>query len=373
MIDWGNLISKLSPEKLASYLSIHNWVEIDPLFNGRVRQFLTPQQDDAILLPIDDSFSDYQAIMYRFLCTLAEAEKESVKGLYNKLVNPSCDILKWRIADDNTIDGSIPFSSMGSNIDYIKDMLCSACQDILNPCTYHAKLYTNEVQAQLKKYSFGQTEIGSYILNILCPLGFYQYQLFDPAEDLLPLSRRINLNILRNIDIIQRSVLENSQEMRDNVAGGNFSVNFLTSLSSLYEENKDSNLTISAAWNSTVPLLDEEPISIVQLQPRCIDKIGQAIEEFTPHEEQNAEAEYVGKIVSISADAEVGDREKCVVKLATVGDNFRTTTILVTLGYDAYFTVANSAFQTGANVKVKGLKTTTLRSIKLLDASLDII
>lgn len=373
MIDWENMISKLSPERLARYLTIHNWVEIDSLFEGKVRQFLNPQQNDAILLPTDNSFSDYQNIMYRFLCILAEEEKESLKGLYNKLVNPSCDILKWRIADENTFNGAIPFSSMGSNIDYIRDMLGSACLDILNPSPYHAKLYTNDVQTQLKKYSFGQTEIGSYILNILCPLGFYQYQLFDPNEETLPLSRRINLNVLRNIDKIQHSVLENSQEMRDNVAEGNISVNFLTSLSNLYEENMNSNLTISAAWNSTIPFLEGEPISTVQLQPCCIDKVGQTIEEFTQHEEQNVEVEYVGKIVSISTDAEIDDREKCVVKLATIGDNLRTTTILATLSYADFFNIADSAFQTGANVKVKGTKTTTFRSTKLSNARLEII
>lgn len=373
MMDLEKMISKLSPERLARYLSIHNWVEIDSLFEGKVRQFLNPQQDDAILLPTDNSFSDYNKIMYRFLCILAEEEKVTVKGLYNKLVNPSCDILKWRIADDNTFNGAIPFSSMGSNIDYIKDMLGSACLDILSPSSYHKKLYTNDVQNQLTKYSFGQTEIGSYILNVLCPLGFYQYQLFNPDEATLPLSRRINLNILRNIEKIQHSVSENSQEMRDNVAEGNISVNFLTSLSNLYEENKNSNLTISAVWNTSVPLMEDIPISTVQLLPQCIEKVGQTIEEFTPHEEQNVSVEYVGKIISISTDAEVDDREKCIVKLATIGDNLRTTTILAILSYAEYFNIADSAFRTGANVKVKGIKSTTPRSVKLSNAQLVII
>ena len=84
-MDLEKMISKLSPERLARYLSIHNWVEIDSLFEGKVRQFLNPQQDDAILLPTDNSFSDYNKIMYRFLCILAEEEKVTVKGLYNKL------------------------------------------------------------------------------------------------------------------------------------------------------------------------------------------------------------------------------------------------------------------------------------------------
>ena len=65
MMDLEKMISKLSPERLARYLSIHNWVEIDSLFEDKVRQFLNPQQGDAILLPTDNSFSDYNKISKR--------------------------------------------------------------------------------------------------------------------------------------------------------------------------------------------------------------------------------------------------------------------------------------------------------------------
>lgn len=373
MNSFDTLIRRLDPVKLCQYLMLQKWTEIDGLYDGKVRQFLNIEKGEAVILPMENSFSDYDQVIMRFVSTLARLEGMTEKGIFNKLLNPSCDILKWRIADDTTFNGAISFASMGTNIDYIKDMLGAACLDMKSPNAYHSKLYTKEVQDQLSKYSFGQTEIGSYILNVLCPLGYYQYQLFDPSEEQFPDSRRINLRLLRNINRIQKSAEDCSQEMRDNVEVGNISVNFLSSLIGLYETNKDAELTISADWNPSVPLPESEIVSNVILKPRCLDRVMSVIEDFTPKEEQNIEKTYVGKIINIGAEAEVNNREMVDIKVAVIGENLRTMTVNVSLSYTDNITVVDQAFQTGADVKVTGIKTSTSRSVKLSNASIEVI
>lgn len=364
------IISKIASENLAKYLLRCGWKEQGQLYNGRVLQFVSPSDDDGLLLPMDRDFSDYDEGMMRALRTIAEYEKLTLKGLYNKLSNPSCDMLRWRIADENTESGIISFNSMESNIDYIKDILSSTCLDILNPSTYHLKLYTKEVVDQISSYRFGQTEVGSYILNILCPLGYYQYQMFDPEEEKLPLTRRININLLNNIAKVQNSATENSSEIRDCVEQGIISVNFLTALTELYEENKDSELTLSASWNRAIPLI-AEPVSQVLLKPRCHDWVMTAIEEFTPKKEQNVKTTYYGKITNIGAEAEVNNRTMVDIKIATVGENMRTVIVNATLNYTEYFQIVDDAFQTGADIKVTGIMTSTARSIKLSNATIE--
>lgn len=372
MKEYEILVNKLSSEKIAQYLGLNSWSEGAPIFNGRVRQFINPDASDAILLPMDNGFSDYSRSIIRVIETIAKYENISVKGMFGKLINPSCDILKWRVADHSTINGSISFNSMEHNIQSIKDMLGSACLDILEPTSFHSKVYVKNVLEQISKYNFGQTEIGSYILNVLCPLGYYQYQLFNPAEEELPLSRRINLRVLRNISRVQKSIEDGSSEMRDNVAESKLSVNFLTALSELYEENKDSELTIKADWNKSVPNPISNPISMVMLNPRCIDKVMEVVEDFTPKEEQNIEKTYFGKIINIGAEAEVDSRNLVEIKIAAIGDGLRTITVNATLNYSEYFSIVDSAFQSGADIKITGIKTSTARSIKLSNAKIEL-
>lgn len=366
-------VSRLEGEKIARYLKLRNWHELGKLYSDRVEQLLSPDGNEVVMLPLVNTFSDYAEVMNKALSVIAGYEKTSVLHLFNVLVNPSYDFLRWRISGENTAGGIIPFNSMGANIDFIRDLLGSACLDILSPSVYHTKVYTKEVNDQLSLYSFGQTEIGSYIMNVLCPLGYYQYQLFDPVVENLPLARRINLNILNNIDLIQRSVEEHSQELNDSVESQSMSVNFLNSLSEMYEENKDTQITLSADWNLAIPHIgNPDPVSNVILKPNCIDKVMETVDKYTPQDEQDVPATFFGKITSIGTEAEIENRTVFDIKIATIGENLRTMYVTATLSYAQYFILADSAFQDGANVKVSGIKTTTARSTRLKDASIEL-
>ena len=280
-------INLLHNDKVCQYLSLKGWHEISTLFEGKVRQFLAPNEEYAILIPISREFSDYYRVMHDSLSVIAAYDNKTLNGLFNILINPSSDILKWRIADDNTSLGAISFNTMLDNIDNIKNILASTCIDIMNPSQYHKKVMVSDVQNQIASYKFGQTEIGSYILNLVSPLGFYQYQLFDPSVEELPMNRRINMRMLKTINDIQQSVLENSSQLDDNVASGSISVNFLTALTKIYDDNKDSDVSISAAWDINIPTIVDNPISNLTLYPRCIEKVVQTAEKYTPTQEQN--------------------------------------------------------------------------------------
>lgn len=371
-----NLISyidKLQNGKICDYLSLNHWHEISPLFDGKVRQFITPDEDEAILVPIDKNFVDFYRVMFDSLKLISKIEKTSIKALLNKLINPTADILKWRIADDDTSLGNIPFSSMSNNIEYIRDLLSATCSDILSPSVFHAKVSTKDVQEQLSKYKFGQTEIGSYIMNIICPLGYYQYQLFEPDVDKLPLSRQININLIDNINKIQQSIEDKSSKIKDEVAEGKISVNFLNSLVNIYEENKDSQFTISADWNPSVPNPSCVVRSSVELHHRYIDKVAEIAEEFTPSEPEDVEKTFFGKITNIAGEAEVENRDEISVIVAAIGDEKKCIKVKTMLNFSQYYEVVEEAFQRGADVKITGTLKSLKRQTILTSAKIEIV
>lgn len=369
MNDIKQLIDRLRKDKLCEYLLLNNWKELSPLFDGKIRQFLVPTEDEAILIPQTSEYTDYYRIIVDSLSVIALYEQTTLKGLFNKLINPTSDILKWRISDNGTLSGAISFNAMGNNIEYIKEMISSAYLDMLSPAVYHKKLSIKEVQEQIAKYRFGQTEIGSYILNLICPLGYYQYQVFNEYNE-LPLGRKINIRMLENINTIQNSIIDNNSQLDDKVSEGKISVNFLKSLSNIYEENKDSAFSITAEWSSYVPMQDDT-ISSVKLKPQCMEKVNAIAEAHTPKQEENVEKSFYGKIVNINGKPEVDERQNILVTVTTIGENNKCINVKVELNYNQYFGIVDAAFQEGSNVKVTGITSSTEKTIKLSDAKIE--
>lgn len=364
-------IDRIDMQMLCQYLLKKNWQPLSDLAGGKIKQFLCPNSQDVVYIPLINEFSDYYEVIYNSLRILSIVEKSSTQTIYNKLVNPSSDLLKWRISDNITSRGEIPFNAMQANIEHIKDLLSTACIDILVPRTlFHKKTQTKDVVKQINTYKFGQTEIGSYILNIICPLGYYQHTLFDSRVEELPLSRKINLKIFENIDMIQQSIKENSSLADEYVAAGNISVNFLNALTRLYEENTNADVNISASWNVDVPTPTPNPIASVKLDPRCLDKVVYIAERYMPQAELNIHKAYYGKITNIAGAAEVESRDKLNISVAAIGDEGKKITVKVELDNAQYSQLVTEAFNQGEDIRVEGMQTLKATSILLENATI---
>ena len=364
-------IDRINMQMLCQYLEKRNWRQLSDLAGGKVKQFIYPESEDVVYIPLTKDFSDYYDVIKDSLKILSIVEKSSIQAVYSKLINPSSDLLRWRIADDLTSRGEISFNAMQANIDYIKELLSATCVDIISPLTYHKKIQTQAVVKQMETYKFGQTEIGSYILNIICPLGYYQHTLFDPNAEELPLSRKINLRIFENIDTVQQSIKDNSSLADEKVAAGNISVNFLNALTRLYEENSNTDVNISASWNVDVPNPIPNPITAIKLEPRYIDKVTYIAEKYMPKAEQNITKAYYGKITNIAGAAEVESRDKLMISVAAIGDEGQKITVKVELDNAQYSQLVTEAFNQGADVRVEGLQTLKATSVRLENASLN--
>ena len=372
MMRYKQQIDRIDMSMLCQYLIKRDWQPLSDLAGGKIKQFIYPNSNDVVYIPLFKDFSDYYEVVNNSLQVLSVVENSPIRSIYNKLINPSSDLLQWRISDDMTSRGEISFNVMQANIEYIKDLLSTTCIDILTPRTlFHKKVQTKDVVKQIDTYRFGQTEIGSYILNIICPLGYYQYKLFDAHEEELPLSRKINLKIFENIHTIQQSIKENSSLADDYVAEGNISVNFLNSLTKLYEENINTDVYISASWNRDVPNPSLNPITAIQLEPRCIEGVVYIAEKYTPKTEQNIRKAYYGKITNIAGAAEVESREKLNISVAAIGDEGRKITVKVELDNAQYSQLVTEAFNFGEDVRVEGLQILKATSIRLENATIE--
>lgn len=349
-------LNLITTDVLGEVLSYLGWGERPAIRGGRVRQFISPDEEYSALLPPKD-MSDYYRIMSDSIREIADYEHKTIDEFVNKLLNPSYDIMKWRIASNATNGGRIPFFDMTDAIDRIKDMMATVCLDTMTPQRFHNMLYTPEVKKHLEGYSFGQTEIGSYIINLLCPLGNYEYVLFN-EEDELPLNRKININLLSSVNQIQEDLKKDSRAKFDeDVDAGKYSINFLDSLSEMYIQTKDVEMNITADWNTRIINPAGFNLSTVILQPRCCDDVQAIAEKYRPRKEQNTQKTYYGKISEISANPELAEREIVRIKIATIGENEQKINVNANLNYAQYNESVQEAFNNGLDIRLTGIMT----------------
>ena len=245
-------------------------------------------------------------------------------------------------------------------------MLLASCQDISTPSTNHKKK-TKENDKKLSECKFGQTEIGSYLFNVLCPLGPYQFEMF-PEEDIndVPYFRKVTTHLVNGIHSIQQNIKKgNADIVNERVEAGEYSVNFLTGLKDIYDDFEGVVLTIGAEWNHNVPLRVQVPADVIEIDTECRDQLETVIESHKPKTVIGTKQVYYGKISDVGGEPNIDNRDSINVSVAVIDENDRLNTVKFVLP-NARQTEVLDAFDSGRNIKVEGVViSSNVRGIKL--------
>lgn len=363
-----NVVKTISPTKICNYIRQRGWTELPDLRGGKVKQYLYPNTGFVILIPLDTTFTDYLNVLYDSIETISKVERSSIISVLSNIMNPAADILKWRIINNKTILGQIPLDLMEDYISKISYCVASTCLDVLNPKSYHNKIHTKEVNKEISKCSVGQTEFGSYIINLICPLGNYQYEVFNEPD--LPLMRKINIQLMDSIACINKSVQDNSSELDEKVDQGIMSVNFLDSISDFIEEHSTTSLKIHIVRSPSVP--DSDITEHTQtIERKIYQKVVDIADKYRPQEEKNVIKTLFGKISDIAGNPDPESREFVSIILVVIGDDYREQRVKVRLSSSYYQEISN-AFENGYTVKVRGKYTANGKNKTMDEVALSI-
>lgn len=347
-------IDHIKIDGIRMFLSQYGWTETEPLRNGSVLQFVSPDGNNAVHFPLDKTLRDYYEVVEYSLKNIALSLNIPIQTLVNRLLNPFYDILKWRMVD---YDGKVPFFSMINELAKIKKILAVSCLDILSPAKFHTKIYTKAVNDNMQGYSIGQSEHGSYILNVLCPLDNYQLYMYKDVDvDEMPLKRKINMCLLKNVNQIQKDLLEgNVNKVDEDVDMGKYSVNFLDAIGDVCTEDTGTKVNIIMDWCDAVqlpPCFDYSNVLFDTSYKRVINDIA---DKYRPKTAENHQKTFYGKIEAISAKPELLDREYVTIKIATIGDDNKKITVNAKLDYRLFYDKIERAFKKSENIKLSGI------------------
>lgn len=348
-------VSKIDPYIIMTYLKKMRW-EIYPLDRKDIRifQYRRGEMFEQVTIPLNRSLRDYDYAMYDTVCKIAHIENRSVKQQIMYFVYPNADILKIRLDKENIKTGNIPLDEAINLYENAKKLLSAAAQDIVHPKTIHVGRTDSLTQDFLSQCRFGQTEIGSYVISIVCPLvkpytpG--QLNLFpEDDEYAYSLGRMTTNRIITNINTIKQKIDSGNVESLTNCEE-NISLNFYEALNGLNSKEEKTSIEFDVNWSSGIHINRCQCDSVL-ITDQYYDPIEKIINEIKKSSYKTTTI--TGKITQLKAAPTVNERQYGCIVVAYIDDNKKSKSVTAVLTKKDYEN-AIKAHQHGKRVKLTG-------------------
>lgn len=357
-VDFFTMTENLNPLAVCKYLDETGW-ECIPLKRNNIKIYQYKRKDifEQVNVPISKELIDYKQAMYNVVKTISDIEKKSVEQIMLYLLNPNTDILKIRLSKQNIESGNIMFDDAIRLYDNAKKLLAATALDIINPKKIHYGRIDEPVQSFLNQCRFGQTEIGSYVVSVICPFAelsdtdeYKQLSIFSDEEQCAnSLTRKVTNKLMDNIAYIKNQI-DNGEEKVLSNEDVRISSNFFEALNGMNLQSENMFIEFTTEWAPAVKrnrsINNHIKISNDYYQP--IKNVIDCIKDKTAKR-----TEIIGRIKQLSASPIVDKRKDGKIVVVYIDDNNKAKSITVNLQKEDYEN-AVKAHQYGKTVKVIG-------------------
>ncbi|GAC1607409.1 MAG: hypothetical protein NVS3B3_10210 [Aquirhabdus sp.] len=251
---------EITVEQLHAYLRSKQWHE-----DGKIRSVATiwhrfDDEDSEILVPWI-SAKDYLPRMWQALLLLAAYEERIVADVIKDVRRILSNVITVRIIHDDTSDGTIPINDGVLLISKAKELLSAAAQSVYAK----RKQFTGSAPREAKEYLdtllLGQTEVGSYIVNVIAPAQQVT-DLNAPTAEAVPLGQVVTVNLVTSLEALKlaSAAYEKSGDLKafDDAVRSGASSNMCDALLGFSGEkhHREFEITVTGA---SVPMFESEP------------------------------------------------------------------------------------------------------------------
>jgi hypothetical protein len=264
-----SLTRLVTPRAVRVYAEGLGWQRLDGV-NGKIAVYKNPDSPlRQLIVPLDEQFDDYGVRTAEAIQRLAEFEKRPAKEILNHLLLPPSDLLFFREVSTDAEAGNLPLDHAVRMIDGTKKVLLSEAHSVLVPQPYHPRLSRSEAEDFLSRCRLGQTDRGSFVLTVACPLDL-KADLLGPGGE--PFSRRVTSLLMKSLEeLSQAADRMQIDALIDTSRHPGISANLCESLLLLRPAGDRSYLNITVSWSRALLPGRRESRREVQLRQEVFD------------------------------------------------------------------------------------------------------
>lgn len=356
-----DLTEKINPLSFAKYLKDTGWKQY-PTKRTDIKIFqciASAGEAFQAMIPMEKMLSDYKSAMYQAIETVAFAEGKAMDQLMLFLLNPNTDILKIRLDRKGVEAGNILFDDAIRIYENARKLIAAATQDVLHPRRYHQGRPEDAVSRFVNNCKFGQTEIGSYVVSIVCPFaeldeteGYRQLSIFSEEEQCAnSLTRQVTNRIMTNVASIKKDIDNGDYcKLMDDREETIISKNFYEALAELNLDVEDTDVEFIAQWSPAVKK-NRSASNRVLLSRDYHQPIASVIERF--QKATNTKQKILGRIKKLESAPDVTKRDMGKITIVYLDEDDRKRTVTANLCRKDY-DKAIEAHEKGLHVEVVG-------------------
>ena len=183
------LAESVTPRAVHAYLAANGWIKLGP-YHGDTGDVYCLREDEreAVLVPASSKFADYVTRLIQLAETLERVENRRQSTILTDLSLAEVDLIRVRLPKTYE-DSSIPLSAGVGLLDESRKLLLAAACSASRPQRLFRAGRNQKAAAYIDHVRLGQTEPGSFVVNLLAPVTpsltraeSAQMPLLDPFE-----------------------------------------------------------------------------------------------------------------------------------------------------------------------------------------------
>lgn len=316
--------------------------------------WIRAEGDIDLWVPYKKSLGDYAHRLHEVYQQLEAIEKRSIDAIVSDVLLAKSDLIKVRANHPGSRDGTIPLEDGIAFVENARKLLDASASATFSKQSYFPGRRPQVVYDFMRNVRLGQTEKGSYVLNIVSHVSPSLKSEITAVAIEEPFERRV-------VTTMATALSRTASAAKSAAATGDFrpfkdavkhgvTGNLCEAIVGLGALSSRSNVSFSFLWSPT----REAPANVpnhVQIEPDYFDVINEAARLFK-ETFVSEEREIEGYIVNIKDSQSAGQRAGRVAIATSVDDQVKK--VLIDLAGDDYIK-AGVAIGHGNRVKCSGM------------------
>ncbi len=283
-----DLAKSIRPDQLRRYLLYNQWSE-----DGCLGEFATiwhrqseAEYEHEILLPEDIKFRDYLERIVDAIRNLARYEQRTESAVLKEVANYFSDMVSIRVAHPDVDGGTIPFEDGVRLFEKAKELLVSVALSTISKKRHFFGQKPNIATDFISSVKLGQTEIGSYVVNVVVPLSRMHRNELPGTPSFSRIVTSTLSDSLNSLKNVPDDAIDGSPLSLDSLVECGVSVNMCDALIGFSGEHKSRSFDISISYSNVEKHEKESVLKYVFTESDVlkIEKISEYLKNYREYE-----------------------------------------------------------------------------------------